>query len=85
MTIPTTLLISITADALYTSYVQCLDTLKTREKIFQQFDQCVSSESREAWSAMDETPRMEGKEVVSVHVAKFKDGKSFLFPFSHCS
>jgi hypothetical protein len=66
------------AKALYLSYTKCLDTLKSREKNFQEFDQCISTENREKWNAMDDKPRMEGKEVVSVHVAKFKNGTSFL-------
>jgi len=62
------------AAVLYNSYMKCLDTLKSRERNFQEFDKCIDPEHVEKWRAMDAEPRMENKKVVSVHVAKFKNG-----------
>jgi hypothetical protein len=42
---------------------------------FDAFDSTIKAEIREGWNAMDDTPHMKGKEVISVHVAKFRNKK----------
>ncbi len=54
--------------------MKCLDTLKSREKNFQEFDKCIDSEFTDKWKEIDARPQKKNKEVLSVHVAKFKHG-----------
>jgi hypothetical protein len=65
------------AHSLYTTYCNCLDTLKTRETDFRQLEMATNPEHLAKWSAMDDTPGKDGKKVISVHVARYKKGISF--------
>ena len=68
----------IKASSLYTAYNNCLDVLKTRETSFRNWQRAICSEHLAKWSNMDDTPRMKGKEVISVHIARYKIGMSRL-------
>ena len=65
------------AFSLYRAYNNCLDVLKKRETEFRQLESATPSEHLLKWSAMDDTPRRNGKQVVSVHVPQFKKGVYF--------
>lgn len=62
------------AAVLYNLYTKCLNTLKSCKKNFQEFDKCIDSELTDKWKAIDARPQKKNKEVLSVHMAKFKDG-----------
>ena len=72
------LTVSYEASSLYTAYNNCLDVLKTRETSFRNWQRVILPEHLAIWSAMDDTPRMKGKEIISVHVARYKIGMSGL-------
>jgi hypothetical protein len=59
------------AGSLYRSYIKCLDMLKTREKKFIEYSARFNAEQIKGWDGIDETPRKVGKQVISVHQAKF--------------
>jgi len=65
------------ASAQYSAYTKCLDILKKRMIDFQDFEARMRPQDIQKWKSMDDTPRMENKKVVSVHVAKFKKGANF--------
>lgn len=65
------------ASSLYTTYCNCLDTLKTRENDFRRLEMATNLEHLAKWSAIDDTPRKDGKNVMSVHVARYEKGISF--------
>jgi len=65
---------------LYNSYTKCLNTLKSHEKNFQEFNKCINLEHIEKWQAMDTEPWMVKKKVVSIHIVKFKNGM-FIWDF----
>ncbi len=65
------------AFSLYHAYNNCLSVLKKRETEFQQLERATFSEHLLKWSTMDDTPRRNGKKVVSVHVPQFKMGVYF--------
>ena len=60
--------------SLYTGYNNCLNTLKKRETDFQRLEMSTKPEHLAKWSAMDDTPRMDGKKIISVHIAQYKKG-----------
>lgn len=62
------------ASSLSTAYNNCLDTLKKREIEFRQLERATLSEHLAKWSAMDDTPRKDGKTIKSVHIARYKNG-----------
>jgi hypothetical protein len=64
--------------SLYTTYNKCLDVLKTRETSFRNWQRVIHPDHLAKWSAMDDTPRMRGKEIISVHVARYKIGMTGL-------
>jgi hypothetical protein len=70
----TYLTVIIKASSLYTAYNNCLDVLKTRETSFRNWQRVIHPEHLAKWSAMDDTPRKKGKEIISVHVARYKIG-----------
>jgi hypothetical protein len=65
--------------SLYIAYNNCLDVLKTRETNFCNWQRAIPPEHLAKWSAMDDTPRMKGKEIISVHIARYKIGMTWLF------
>jgi len=65
------------AFSLYRSYNNCLDVLKKREIEFQQLKNATPSDHLLKWSAMDDTPCRNGKQVISVHVPQVKKGMYF--------
>jgi hypothetical protein len=73
------------ASSLYTAYNNCLDTLKKREIEFRQLERATLSEHLAKWLAMDDTPRKDGKQIKSVHIARYKKG-FFIFSghYSNC-
>src|SRR6266545_4244043 len=48
--------------------------LKIHETSFRNWQRMICPEHLAKWSAMDDTPRKKGKEVISVHVARYKKG-----------
>jgi len=70
------------ASSLNTAYSNCLDTLKKRETEFRQLERATFSENLAKWSAMDDTPRKDGKQIISVHIARYKKGTFFIWMMS---
>jgi len=70
------LLIFLPAGDLFDSYAKCIDALKTREKGFHDYAARMGKTLSTKWDKIDDTPRKVDGEVVSVHAAKFKNGKS---------
>ena len=64
------------AHSLYTAYNNCLDTLKKRETDFRRLEMSTNPGHLTKWSAMDDTPRKDGKDIISVHIARHKKGIS---------
>ncbi len=64
------------AHSLYTAYNNCLDTLKRRETDFQRLEMSINPEHLAKWLAMDDTPKKDGKQIISVHIAQYKKGIS---------
>jgi len=64
----------IKASSLYTAYNSCLDILKTRETKFRNWHRAIHPEHLEKWSSMDDTPQKRGKQIISVHIARYKKG-----------
>ena len=69
-----TYLTVIKASSLYAEYNNCLDVLKTRETKFRNWQRVIHPEHLAKWSAMDDAPQKKGKEIISVHVARYKKG-----------
>lgn len=61
-----------TGATLYRLYVRNIDSLKSREKCFIKFSACFETDLIQKWEAIDDRPRMEGKELHSVHQPKFE-------------
>ena len=51
-------------------YVRCLDTLKQRDINFRNFGARMNPENLRRWKLMDEEPRIENNEMLSVHIAR---------------
>ena len=71
----------IIATSLYNAYNNCLDILKTSETCFWELEKSIHPELLAEWSKMDDVPRKNGKDVISVHVARCKDGILSLYKF----
>lgn len=56
------------------AYNNCLDSLKKREAEFRQLERATLPEHLAKWSTMDDTPRKEGKQIKSVHIARYEKG-----------
>jgi len=68
----------IKGSSLSIAYNNCLDVLKTRETKFRNWQKIIPPEHLVKWLAMEDTPQMKGKEVISVHVARYKIGMTRL-------
>ena len=64
------------AHSLYTAYNNCLDTLKQRETDFRLLEMSTNPEHIAKWLAMDDSPRKDGKHIISVHITQYKKGIS---------